>query len=259
METALYILNHVPSKSVPKTPRELWSGRKPSLQHFRIWGCPAHVLKGQMSKLESRSEVCYFVGYPKETKGWYFYHPREQKVFVSTHAVFLEDDYIMDYKPKGRIVLEEVKEQPSIPQAVNENIEPEITASPSNIPAPEPRRSGRIVRQPDRFMFLGEAYEAVPEEHESDPSTYEEAMADTDSDQWKLAMKTEMESMYSNQVWELVDSRANIKPIGCKWVYKRKRGPDGKVETFKARLVAKGYTQQEGVDYDETFSPVAML
>ena len=54
LEIALYILNHVPSKSVPKTPRELWSGRKPSLQHFRIWGCPAHVLKGQMSKLESR-------------------------------------------------------------------------------------------------------------------------------------------------------------------------------------------------------------
>ena len=113
-------------------------------------------------------------------------------MFVSTHAVFLEDDYIMNYKPKGRIVLEEVKEQPSIPQAVNENIELEITTSPSTIPAPKPHRCRRIVRQPYKFKFLGEAYEAVPEEHESDPSTYEEAMADVDSDQWKLAMKAEM-------------------------------------------------------------------
>ena len=51
-----------------------------------------------------------------------------------------------------------------------------------------------------------------------------------------------MDSMYSNQVWELVDLPEGVKPIGCKWIYKRKRGADGKVETYKARLVAKGYT-----------------
>ena len=61
LETAAYILNLVLSKFVPKTPRELWSGRKPTLNHFWIWGCPAHVLKGKMSKLETRSEVCYFI------------------------------------------------------------------------------------------------------------------------------------------------------------------------------------------------------
>ena len=70
-------------------------------------------------------------------------------------------------------------------------------------------------------------------------------------------MKAELESMDSNQVWDFVEALANIKPI--KWVYKRKIGSDGKIETFKARLVVKGYTQREGIDYKETFSSVAML
>ena len=123
LETTAYILNHVPSKSVPKIPRELWSGRKPTLNHFQIWGCSEHVLKGKMIKLETRSEVCYFIGYPKGTYGWYFYDLREQKVFVSANAIFLEDDYIMNHKPKERIVLEEIMGEPSDSPTVDSNME----------------------------------------------------------------------------------------------------------------------------------------
>ena len=72
-------------------------------------------------------------------------------------------------------------------------------------------------------------------------------------------MNLEIESIYSNQVWELVDLPEGVKPIGCKWIYKKKRGTYGRVKTFKIRLVAKGYTQKEGIDYEETFSLVAML
>ena len=72
LETVMYILNLVPIKFVPKTPREMWTGCKPSLQHLRIWRCPVYELKGKTGKLETRSKVCYFIGYLKGTFGWYF-------------------------------------------------------------------------------------------------------------------------------------------------------------------------------------------
>ena len=65
--------------------------------------------------------------------------------------------------------------------------------------------------------------------------------------------------MYDNQVWTLIDPADGLKTIGCKWVFKKKTDMDGNVHTFKARLVAKGFKQTHGIDYDEIFSPVAMM
>ena len=115
------------------------------------------------------------------------------------------------------------------------------------------------MRQPTRYGHEGEVELLVSDTNQDDPMTYADAMDDSDKEKWLEAMNQEMESMYSNSVWELVDPPEHVRSIGCKWIFKKKRGVDGKVETFKARLVAKGYTQKEGVDYEETFSPVAML
>ena len=83
--------------------------------------------------------------------------------------------------------------------------------------------------------------------------TYTEAVMSRDSDRWLQAMESEIDSMDVNQVWTLVDAPEGVHPIGCKWVYKKKIGADGQVETYKARLVAKGFRQKQGIDYDETF------
>ncbi|KAA0050040.1 gag/pol protein [Cucumis melo var. makuwa] len=106
---------------------------------------------------------------------------------------------------------------------------------------------------------LSEAQIIIPDDGIDDPLTYKHAMNDVDCDQWIKAMDLEMESMYFNSVWTLVDQPNDVKPIGCKWIYKRKRDQAGKVQTFKARLVAKGYTQKEGIDYEEVFSSIAMI
>ena len=68
LEMVTYILNSISTKFVPNTPVELWTSRKASIQHYRIWGCPAYVLKGKIETLNTKSEFCYFVGYPKGTK-----------------------------------------------------------------------------------------------------------------------------------------------------------------------------------------------
>ena len=121
------------------------------------------------------------------------------------------------------------------------------------------RRTRRIRSVLERYGFLISEQKDVLLIDNDEPTTYEESLNSSESDQWVNAMKLEMDSMYSNQVWTLVDPPEGIKPIGCKWIFKKKTDMEGNVITYKARLVAKGYHQKQEVDYDETFSPVAML
>ena len=285
LKTALYILNHVPTKAVPLTPFELWTGRKPSLNHLKVWGCPAEVklYNPALSKLDSRTTRCYFVSYPDHSKGYRFYNPNGgTRIVESQTAKFLEFDVAEESSCSQTIeddstVGNEVSVSPPIQIIVEtptHHIEPVETRDPVVETAPNEvhqgsqvqdvaittqlRRSTRERRSaipPDYLVYIGEQDYDIGSV--TDPITYEEAVSCPQSELWLDAMRDEIQSMRHNGVWELIELPEGHRPIGCKWVYKTKKDHKGKVEKFKARLVAKGFTQREGVDYEATFSPVS--
>lgn len=89
-----------------------------------------------------------------------------------------------------------------------------------------------------------------------EPLSYEQAVSSDEKKRWMEAMGEEMESLKQNNTWKMVNAPKNQKVIDNKWVYKIKYKPDGTMERFKARLVVRGFTQEHGIDYQETFSPV---
>jgi transposase InsO family protein len=88
LETAALTINRVPSKSVEKTPYELWFGKVPNMSYLKIWGCEIFVKRPTSDKLGPKANKCFFVGYPKETKGYYFYYQSENKIIVARHGIF---------------------------------------------------------------------------------------------------------------------------------------------------------------------------
>ena len=89
-----------------------------------------------------------------------------------------------------------------------------------------------------------------------EPTSVEQALEDCD---WIIAMQEELNQFERSQVWELVPRPSHQSIVGTKWVFKNKLDETGQITRNKARLVAKGYNQEEGIDYEETFAPVARL
>ncbi|KAL5824162.1 hypothetical protein ACOSQ3_020225 [Xanthoceras sorbifolium] len=301
LKTAVYILNRVPTKAVPKTPFELWKGWKPSLRHMRIWGCPSEVriYNPQEKKLDPRTISGYFIGYAERSKGYRFYCPSHNtRIVESRNAKFLEYDLISG-SDQIRNIISEIDHSVSQPSTsgdrlvivhnapqVQTGVEQPIIEVPQvvdNIPVdhviqefPETserqvgphifqenisttlRRSTRTKRSAipsDYVVYLQESDYNVGAEN--DPESFSQAMSCKESKLWYNAMIDEMSSMKSNKVWDLVELPNGAKAIGCKWVFKTKKDSLGNIERYKARLVAKGFTQKEGIDYTETFSPVS--
>ncbi|KAL0427662.1 UNVERIFIED_CONTAM: hypothetical protein Slati_2941000 [Sesamum latifolium] len=188
LETAAKLLNIAPSKSVRQTPYEIWHGKPASYKYLRVWGSPAYVKRLVKDKLDSRYSLCRFIGYPKETAGYYFYDPVEQKIFVSRNAVFLEKGFSSDNR-RDEVLIEESCEEPQHDSTTS--FEPTVHTDS----APILRMSTRESRVPERYEFMG-----LTSQLDNDPKMYGEAMSDIDSDKWLEAMKSKMNSMGSNQV-----------------------------------------------------------
>ena len=94
------------------------------MSFLRIWGCESHVKRLTSDKLAPKTDKCLFVRYPKETKGYYFFNPSENKVFVARKAVFLEREFISKKNSGSKIQLEEIQD-PQIPEEDSMEIETE--------------------------------------------------------------------------------------------------------------------------------------
>ena len=284
LKTAMYLLNRVPSKAVSKTPFELWTGRKPSLRHLHVWGCPAEVRVNnpQEKKLDFRTISGYFIGYPEKSKGYRFYCPNHStRIVESGNARFIENCDISGSDQMHNVSIQEVRVQISVPktytivvpelvsqpnkdqeQQINDstlhnedvNIEP-IVVEPQSTILRRSQRERRSSITDDYVVYLQES--GIDLGIYNDPDSYTQAMQGNDSGKWFHAMEEELKSMDQNQVWDLVELPKGCKRVECKWVFKTKRDSIGNIERYKARLVAKGFTQKDGIDYKETFSPVS--
>jgi hypothetical protein len=144
----------------------------------------------------------------------------------------------------------------NLPIALRKNI-PDL-----NIPIAERKRARTCTKHP---MSNYLSYDKLSHTHKAYvsrisnlfvPRTIQEALGDPN---WKLAVKEEMNALNKNNTWCITDLPYDKKAVGCKWVFTVKCKADGSVERYKARLVAKGFTQTHGIDYQETFAPVAKI
>jgi len=143
LKTAIHILNRVPRKSVPKTPYELWTGRKPALNYSYVWGCPAKakVFNPNIGKLDPKTVSCHFIGYPKKSKGYRFYYlDRHTKFVKMRHAVFLEEQMVRGSMVPREIDLEEKRVYAPTPMIQEPFFSVPVVAAPTIhdtvVPAP---------------------------------------------------------------------------------------------------------------------------
>ena len=296
VSTAVYLLNRAPTKSVVgKTPYEAYYDRKPSVDHFRIFGCLAHVkvVTPHIPKLADRSKQMVFIGYDMNTKGYRMFNPTTRQVVVTRDAVFEEEKkWEWSNSPvtstgsigntltahyftiagvsdttnqEDKVAVSDPDPDSLTPHTPDTTLEAFDDSASTEAVQPTtsdesssegPRGKRDIQSIYDKTFPIELEYSGLCLLGEEEPSNLEEAKADP---MWRKAMEEEISSIQRNETWKLVPLPDSHKPIGLKWVYKLKKDIQGRIVKHKARLVAKGYVQRQGIDFDEVFAPVARL
>lgn len=278
---ATYLINRVPSKVLNnKSPHEILFGLPPDLSMLRVFGCLcyASTLHANRHKFDARARKCAFLGYKQGVKGYVLLDLQNRNIFVSRDVSFYDMEFPF-HQSQDTVT-------PSSPHIYLDDSSLPLNAQPSSplntdpILIPSQTRCSTRNKQPPTYLndyicnttsSLAHplsshiSYSNLSQPHfsyiltlssEIEPTSYKEASNDP---RWVEAMQSEIAALEANCTWEFVDPPRGCVPIGNRWVYKIKRHADGSVERFKARLVAKGYTQTEGLDFFDTFSPVAKL
>uniref|UniRef100_A0A2N9F0V1 Integrase catalytic domain-containing protein n=1 Tax=Fagus sylvatica TaxID=28930 RepID=A0A2N9F0V1_FAGSY len=279
--TAVYTINRIPSPTAhKKSPFELLYGKLPDYSSLRVFGCVCFVSlpSHERNKLEPRSRLCWFLGYGIFQKGFRCYDPISRRLRISRHVEFWEHQTFSSrqYFPFISSFMTPIFTDPSIdlyPDPMKDSASslsssdvPSLVLSPAagspdSDPAPSAplesptdiRRSTRV-RAPPSHLSDYHYYFVLATFHE--PHTYREASTNPF---WQQAMADELDALHKTHTWDMTTLPPGKSAVGCKWVYKIKTRADGSVERYKARLVARGFTQEYGIDYEETFAPVTRL
>uniref|UniRef100_A0A2N9FJH4 CCHC-type domain-containing protein n=1 Tax=Fagus sylvatica TaxID=28930 RepID=A0A2N9FJH4_FAGSY len=257
--TAVYTINRLPSSALQNvTPFERLYGTPASYSSLRVFGCACFVLlqPHEHSKLEPRSRLCCFLGYGIEHKGYRCWDPISQRLRISRHVVFWEHTMFNSLSKFTTCSTPSFFTNPSLP------LFPISPADSPVSPLAPPLAVDPVLDQTPDLPLAAPPVDSPASPQEPAPPV------DPVTDQTPLlplrrsdrqAMTEELQALEKTHTWDLVDLPHGKSAIGCKWVYKIKTKSDGSIERYKARLVAKGYAQEYGIDYEETFAPVARI
>ena len=275
MSTACHILNRVLLRPITqKTPYELYYGKTPKLSYFRVFGSKCFILnsKDYLTKFDPKSSEGIFLGYSNNSKAYRVFNLKTLVVEESMNVAFDES------KPPSKyidLVDKEDGQQDNVENVIRQFENMDMGISPPNNPLElletedELPKEVPIIRSHPLDNVLGDLTKGVQTRSQVqnvvnhlsflsqiEPKTAKEALLDED---WISAMQDELTQFTRSKVWELVPQPENTSIIGTKWVFRNKLDENGTVVRNKARLVAQGYTQMEGIDFDETYAPVARI